>query len=190
MSKSALLIIVIIVLTGCTVAYYKTDDYLRSSIQKNDFESCAYNYFINISAERRQLTTGTKAMDHWAVEARKEYIESTEKVLKRHGCSANYVDNLDQANLLINIIISPYRSALPQEWLTGLSFGLIPSWGTRRSEYLYTFTNKTDSIKHSYAIDSVAFNHLVLFPVFWITFFTLDEKRAFERALSNFIENS
>ena len=70
------------------------------------------------------------------------------------------------------------------------TFGLIPSWGTRPNEYTYTFSNISNGASHEYSIDNVSFNHLVLFPVFWVTFLTLDESKEFESALENFIENS
>jgi hypothetical protein len=177
-------------LQGCTVAYYKTDDNLSRSAKTLMPANCEINYSVEIDAEQRQFTTGVTKKNEWAEQARPRYVASSEKVFKAHGCIAKFVEDGDTANFVAKIKISPLRSALGQEWLTGLSFGLIPSWGTRPNEYTYGFTNRVTSRQHSYSIDSVSFSHLVLFPFFWVTFFTLDEQRAYSNALSNFLENS
>jgi hypothetical protein len=39
-------------------------------------------------------------------------------------------------------------------------------------------------------VDTKSYNHLILFPVFWINFFTLDERRVYKDALTNFLEHS
>lgn len=75
-------------------------------------------------------------------------------------------------------------SALPQEWLTGLSLGLIPSWGTRPAEVRFSFSQESRTA--AYVVDHKTVNHLVLFPVFWITIFLTDEGKAFENALADF----
>ena len=105
-------------------------------------------------------------------------------------CNATYVEKDDDATLEIHIKHLSQLSALPQEWLTGLSFGLIPSWGTRESEYTYSFKEKSTGKSHTYMVDSKSYNHLILFPVFWVSFFTLNEKRVYKNALTNFLEHS
>lgn len=181
---------VVMVLQGCTVAYYRTDSELSSSKASIIAGKCNIEYFLEISAEQRQRTTGENERAEWAIKAESKYIKSTEKVLNSAGCSANQASSKENANFTINVKISPFHGALGQEWLTGLSFGLIPSWGTRSNEYTYTFSNIENGTSHEYSIDNVSFNHLVLFPVFWVTFFILDETKEFENALENFIENS
>lgn len=188
--RLGLITILLVTLQGCTVAYYKTDDNLNTFRENTSEKSCVINYSLAISAERRKLTTGTKEMISWANEAKAKYLASSEKVFKEQDCSANYEEDEGKASFIINVKIFPYHSALPQEWLTGLSFGLIPSWGTRQKEYTYAFTNKVESTHQLYSIDNVSFSHIVLFPVFWITFWTPDELRAFEKALENFIKIS
>ena len=188
--RLAVLLSIVLILQGCTVAYYKTDDELNSSKASLSKGKCNIEYFLEISAEMRQRTTGTNERTEWAEKAESKYINSIEKVFSSVGCSSNQAPAKENANFIINVKISPYYSALGQEWLTGLSFGLIPSWGTRPNEYTYTFSNLENSASHEYSIDNVSFNHLVLFPVFWLTFFTLDETKEFEDALENFIKNS
>ncbi|MEX1664301.1 hypothetical protein [Zhongshania arctica] len=188
--RLTVLLSIILILQGCTVAYYKTDDELNSPETSLSKGKCNIEYFLEISAEMRQRTTGTNERAEWAEKAESKYINSIENVFSSVPCSSNQVSAKEHANFIINVKISPYHSALSQEWLTGLSFGLIPSWGTRPNEYTYTFRNLENSASHKYSIDNVSFNHLVLFPVFWVTFLTLDETKEFERALENFIENS
>ena len=188
--KLAMVTVLFAALQGCTVAYYKTDDNLNKSAKSVMPANCEITYSLEINAEQRQLTTGVTEKDEWVVKAQPQYVASTNKVFKQHGCIAKFEADSDKSDFVAKITISPYRSALGQEWLTGLSFGLIPSWGIRSSEYTYKFTNRVNSGHHSYSIDNVSFNHLILFPFFWVTFFTLDEQRAYENALSNFIENS
>ena len=188
--KLTMLIALFAALQGCTVAYYKTDDDLTKSAKSVLPANCEITYSLEIHAAELKLTTGVTEKDEWAAKAKPQYIASTNKVFKRHGCIAKFEEDSDKSDFVAKILITPYHSALAQEWLTGLSFGLIPSWGTRPSEYTYEFTNRLNSGHHSYSIDNVSFNHLILFPVFWVTFFTLDEQRAYENALNNFIENS
>jgi hypothetical protein len=188
--RVAFFVATVLILQGCTVAYYKTDDQLSSASVSKVSGNCNIDYYLEISAEQRQRTTGTNERAEWAKNARAKYISSTESVLNFAGCSANQTALKENANFIIKVKISPFNSALGQEWLTGLSFGLIPSWGTRPNEYTYTFSNISNGAIHEYSIDNVSFNHLVLFPVFWVTFLTLDESKEFEGALENFIENS
>ena len=35
-----------------------------------------------------------------------------------------------------------------------------------------------------------SYNHIVLFPIFWISFFTLDESKAYQTAPTRFVEGS
>ena len=188
--RLTVLLSILLILQGCTVAYYKTDDELASSKGSLVKGSCNIEYFLEVSAEMRQRTTGTNEKPEWAEKAESKYISSTEKVFRSAGCLANQAASKGNANFIIKVEMPPFNSALGQEWLTGLSFGLIPSWGTRPNEYTYTFKNIENGSSHEYSIDNVSFNHLVLFPVSWVTFLTLDETKEYEGALENFIENS
>jgi len=118
------------------------------------------------------------------------YYESTKEIFNKIGCSANYVENEKAANFKIKVVRYKHLSALPQEWLTGLSFGLIPSWGTRENEYQYTFENVNKNKANTYYVDKHSFNHIILFPIFWVSFFTIDEDKVYKEALTNFIEGS
>ena len=178
---------VILILQGCTVAYYKTDDELNSPMASINHGKCNIKYLLSINAPKDRYRFGKREL---VKNVESKYINSTEKVLNEAGCYATQASSREEANFMINVRVSPFRGSLPQEWLTGLSYGAIPSWGTRPNVYTYTFSNIENGSSHEYSIDNVSFNHLVLFPVFWVTYFTLDENKEYENALENFIENS
>lgn len=167
---------VMLILQGCTVAYNKTDDELNSSLANISNGKCNIAYSLQVFGAKNG-------------EIQPKYINSTEKVLHKAGCSATQASSREKANFLIDVEIAPFRT-LPQEWLTGLSYGQIPSWGTRPDVYTYTFYDIENSSSHEYSIDNVSFNHIALFPVFWVTFLIADEYKDYESALKNFIENS
>ncbi len=79
------------------------------------------------------------------------------------------------------------RQALEQEYCTGLTFGLIPSWGTRPNEFCYTFELVGEKAAHCYYIDGKSYNHVILFPLFLINLITLDESRVYRKALHNYL---
>ena len=188
--KTTMVIILMLFFQGCTIMQYETKNNLNNQEMVIDNKVCDITYFIHIDAERRQRTTGTNKVPEWIDEAKIKYLASANKVFNNHGCTAKYEEDIEKANFIINVRISPYHSALPQEFLTGLSFGLIPSWGTRPNEYKYEFVNKSESVRHIYSVDSVSYNHLILFPFIWVNFLTDNELDVFENSLKNFIENS
>jgi hypothetical protein len=118
---------------------------------------------------------------------RSEYCKSAQKVFDQEKIAAMCTTNKEEATFLVNIKATPFRSALPQEYLTGLSFGLIPSWGTRYDEYTYTFEKVGEKKAHSYYVHSKSYNHLILFPIFWIDFIIYDESKAYEKSLRNYL---
>jgi len=186
-----LLAILLVALQGCTVGYYTTKDNLNAPRENIHNDSCVINYSLAVSAEIRKGGGYTRERPEWADEAKPEYIARAEKVFKEQGCSANYKENEGKANFLITVKISPYHNSLPQEWLTGLSGGAIPSSGTREKEYIFTFANKAESTQHTYSIDEITYNHIILAPVSLPSFFWFhDDVDAFEKALKNFMENT
>lgn len=69
--------------------------------------------------------------------------------------------------LEIKISESSLGGACVQEYLTGLSFGLIPSWCTRPDLYKFDFTlNKDNGFcrQRTYSVSATAVSHLVLIP--------------------------
>jgi len=129
-------------------------------------------------------------LDSFHEDRLQEYIKTTEEIIRGKRCIANYVGSEEDADLKIRIVKSGYRGAAPQDWLTGLSLGLIPSWKTEEDVYKYSFVSVSMKRGHGYSVDRKTFAHLVLFPIFWITFITSDDIADYKKALTNFLENS
>jgi hypothetical protein len=104
-----------------------------------------------------------------------------------NGCTANQTYNEYKANFKIKVLISPLWSATGNDMITGLSFGLIPTWGINRNEHTYTFENKMLNKENVYAIDEKYYNHLFVFPVFWISLINLNKFNAYKASLINFL---
>lgn len=180
-----------LMLQSCTLAHYEIRNELSgSNSQAVRREPCNIQFSLSVKWVTRQFTQVHKPNEEWAGEAKPQYILFTRDVFKKSGCEANYTEKIEEASFNAHVLISPLRSALPQEWLTGLSFGIIPNWGTREEEFIYTFEDTKIGKKHSYLVDQKSFSHLMVFPIFWVTFITLDEEKIYKDALTNFIENS
>lgn len=176
-------------LQSCSVSYYKhrnellaTTDYLPSS-------DCTISYSLAIRSSLTTNTYGTIENRKRINKMKSDYLPSIERVFQHYGCNAESESDQTKSNFHILIEESPKVSALPQEWLTGLSFGLIPSWGKRPAELTFEFTDKQKEISKKYIIDTISISHISLFPIFWLTFFTLDNNKTFEKSLSEFIEH-
>jgi hypothetical protein len=190
MSPSRVLMILgAFLLQSCTVAYYDLRNELKGPEKPK--LSCFVKYSVDLVSGGYTNTFGFKeTKKEWMEKEKQRFVADTRDVLSAKGCEAAYVQDENSATLQIQVKHLAYVSALPQEWLTGLSFGLIPSWGTRPSEYTYVFDDKSSGWSHTYTVDNKSYNHLILFPVFWISFFTLDENRVYKNALNNFLGHS
>jgi hypothetical protein len=188
--KWSLILGVSLVLQSCTIAHYQIANKLHTHAGIKSKNSCNISYHISIDTNPRQFTRKPQYNDDQLKKDNEVYVQSTEKVFTDHGCAVQKVEIAEEADFKIEITQSPLWSALPQEWLTGLSFGAIPSWGTREREYTFGFNDIKLKKEHIYVIDNKSYNHIILFPVFWITFVTLDKGDVYAEALSNFLENS
>lgn len=188
--KCLVVFIAALLLSSCTVAHYQIRNRLSDASQKLG-EPGDIKYSHDIKSGSITNTFGIrKTKEDELQKLRSKYIESTKEVLNKKGYAATYVKTEGEANFKVRVERLLNISALPQEWLTGLSFGLIPSWGTRPSQYIYTFEDTKTKKKYTYYIDQKSYNHLILFPVSWITFIMLYEFNIYEKALINFIEGS
>lgn len=180
----------ILLLQACTIAVNNIRDPLPETSQTHK-GACIINYSLVVDSAVFTRTFGKdNTEDAQLKKFKKNYIIATNEALQSIGCHSEYTDNPASSNLVIDIKRQMYVSALPQEWLTGLSFGLIPSWGTRPDQYIYAFTNEMDGKSHSYIVDEKSYSQIILFPVFWISFITADEYRTYKKALINFVKNS
>lgn len=175
-------------LSGCSIVTYELRDELPET---NSAASCDITFLLDLDSSSHTNSFGANPHQVEALkELRESYITSTTNTLNDLGCIAKQTPIIAEANFSVNISRQLQLSALPQEWLTGLSFGLIPSWGTKYEQYVFTFTHNDSGQTYSYKIDQNNYNHIILFPVFWVIFFTADEQEAYKSALINFIKSS
>lgn len=184
------LFVIALMLQSCTIASYEIRNKLVSSEDQNNNEPCEIKYFLSVSSGYCTNTYGI-SYEHRAEvlnSLKNQYIKATNEIFGKKGCLSSNVENERDANFKIKVERLRQLSALPQEYLTGLSFGIIPSWGTREGELKYSFIE--ESKRYTYYIDTHAFNHIILFPVFWIMFITLDEDAIYRESITNFIESA
>ena len=166
-------------ITSCTVGW--TD--LRPERSAPKGWACPASLKVDVVSGYGTNTFGPKEAKPETVQALEtQYRAVAEQVLLEQQCAAGGSPAGDA--LQIKVEEMQQLSALPQEWLTGLSLGLIPSWGTRPAELRFTFTQGSRSA--AYVVDDKRVNHLVLFPVFWLSFLLVDNEAEFERALNDF----
>lgn len=183
------LVCLTVMLQGCTITYYELRNEITPKVDSSKGGGCDFNYALTMDDYRRFRTIGNQPNPR-AAEDLDKYIKATQAVFAQKGCKATKIEEKDKAEFKIDVLRAPQLSALPQEWLTGLTVGAIPSWGTRYGEFEYTFENTLLKKHHKFFVDRPAFNHIIIFPVFWLSFLWPDEIELYKRALTNFLENS
>jgi hypothetical protein len=165
-------------ITGCTVGWTE----LRTEQTAPKGWACPGSLKLDVVSGYGTNTFGPKETKPEIVREREtQYRAAAEQVLSERRCVP---DGSGGDTLQIKVEEMQQLSALPQEWLTGLSLGLIPSWGTRPAEIRFTFLQGSRTA--TYLVDDKRVNHLVLFPVFWLSFFLVDNEAEFEKALRDF----
>jgi len=182
--RGFIVLISFLLIQGCTVGYYTTEDML--SVSETDHNTCEVIYHIEVSPKEPERISGER-LESWKQEKLSLYEAATKEVLESNNCTYKKAQTKSNANLNINVMVSINHEALAAEYLTGLSLGIIPSWGTRQDFYSYDFSHLNN--QHSYSIDDVRFNHLIAFPVFWISFLTMDESNIYEDCLDNYVKS-
>ena len=184
----ALLILGALLLQSCSIAYYD----LRNEIKgpEKPKSSCIVKYSINITGGLNSNMFGfIKIPKNRLGKMEQKFVAITHDVLASKGCEDIYVPDKNDATLEIQIreaAVSPP----PQGWITYNTFGVVPSWSTTPSVYIYVFDDKPSGRSHTYTVDMTLINHLIFLPVFWISFFTADESRLYQNALNNFLDHS
>jgi hypothetical protein len=195
-----------LLLQSCSVSYLQLRNELRENPSSAYGQPCNVKYSIFIEGHKKRVDVGDvgwrqrdslhedrpqeriAAIQKILDDRLQKYIEPTQEIISKKGCAANYIEHEEEANLKIRIVASGFGlHTAPQDWLTGLSFGLIPSWKTQKDGYKYYFENVSMKREHSYSVDKKTFAHLILFPIFWVTFITLDEMDVYKKALINFL---
>lgn len=186
----SLIAIVSLALQSCTIEHFQISNKLRATTAARTNALCNVRYFISVNANPRQNTRKPQYNADRLKKDTENYIRATETTFAGHGCMVHRVEKSEEANFKIDIMQSPLWSALPQEFLTGLSVGAIPSWGTREGEYWFGFSNIELMKQHTYIIRRKSYNHIILFPVVWINFITQDKVDVYAESLANFLESS
>lgn len=112
------------------------------------------------------------------------YKLATQSFFNKNGVNSNIIKDPNSAALKIVINRKRFRT-LPQEWLTGLSFGLIPSGGTRYDRYVYSIEYLNDRI--SIHLDETTVNHLIFTPICFIQLPFVTEIPTYKMVLSRYI---
>jgi hypothetical protein len=179
MSFRAPLLIASIALSSCTVSWLG----LRQEAQSSTDAACPGSLEVAVTAGHTTNSGGpVQDSEEKVQKQRARYQDIAERVLEAKHCVLSQTSSAEPLRIQVQRL--EQVGALPQEWLTGLSFGLIPSWGTRPAEVRYTFSQGPRVA--TYVVDDSRVNHLFLLPFFWVSFVLPDEASKFEDALNDF----
>ena len=62
--------------------------------------------------------------------------------------------------------------------------------GTRLAIYVYWSENANIGNPHRYTVEAKSYNHVILFPIFWITYFIANARGVYKEALTHFLAHS
>ena len=186
-----LVIISLTILSACTVGRYTLENSINSSkeSQQSIEKKVRINYYISIKGRQIFDTRSSCFRSKRVREYKKDYAQVTKEILLNiyEIKDAKLVSNKNNADLIIDINYHTHPSATDGEWLTGLSFGMIPSWGTRKNEVSFRLNNTSLNKIHNYWVDDNRFNHLIAFPFTWTLFFIDYPMDKYKDALGDFL---
>ena len=179
-------------LQGCTIGWLELrQESSHMNSQPPSLWECPEMIHVSYSGGTYTRTGGERKYDEVrANELREEYLQSTLSELGRVGCRPQcfeqcFESDWSRSTLEIEINEMQYLSATGGEYITGLSFGLIPSWDTREAELRFKML-QYDRVG-IYVVDDKRFNHIIVFPIFWLSFLMPDEQQKFVNALQDYI---
>lgn len=122
----------------------------------------------------------------------KDTYAATQKTIPDAKDVSSKPTNSPLPTLEIKVSEFTFGGACGQEYLTGLSLGLIPSWCTRENLFKFDFTlnNEHDFCRQkTYSINATTFSHLVLIP---FALFEADKRplAIYQAALKDFLQKS
>ena len=112
------------------------------------------------------------------------FRKATSSVFNEKGIIPSFVENQQDADIQIKIARDPFYT-LPQEYLTGLSLGIIPSWGTRSDKFGYRIATSTAQI--IIHVDETTYNHILLTPVCLAELPFVFDTEIYKKALEKYI---
>jgi len=184
---SGLILLMTLFHSGCL---YRTHDIRGELPETKNVVTGDIVFSLNLQSSHHTNTLGVKTHKGKRIEEYKNtYITSTLNTLRDLGYSVKLASSSAEANFTIDVSRQIQLSALPQEYCAGMTFFVIPCWGTRYNQYTYTFTHHDSGQSHTYKIDENMYCHISLLPVFWINFFTPTHEEIYGRALTNFVKS-
>jgi hypothetical protein len=166
---------VAILCVGCTS--YSSEPTINEHIEPGTKEAVSsFSYAINSPWKNSRL-----GKDAYVV---------TQKVIPDALDNSASVQSSARPALEIKISEFSMGGACAQEYLTGLSLGLIPSWCTRSNLLKFNFVlNKDNGFcrEKTYSIGSTSFSHLILIP---FSIFEADNQplSLYQAALKDFLQ--
>jgi hypothetical protein len=146
-------------------------------------------FFIKIDGRKYFRTMVSEFSEKDMKELTNAYTKATKKVLKEKHFHPIQTFNQAKSDLVINISLTPFVGSVGVEYLTGLSFGVIPSWVTLKKQYNFDFKYSKTGQEHKYWVNAFRFNHWVVFPIWWTLFLADNQYDKYKEALLDFIEN-
>lgn len=178
-----------LLLPSCTIAWYEIRNELPANRVMEQAGSCYLTYSLVVKEGCCTSAHGIRQPDDRLRRISGEYARATERILNDRGCVAKRVELDDDTDLKVQVDLLLDLKTLPQDWLTYLSLGVVPSWGTRPDQYVFTFEDKNANVRNSYPVDLKSASHLLLFPLSWTALITVDEVKAYEEALAGFLDS-
>lgn len=179
--KSLVLVPALLLFSSCTLITY----HLKKPSPAEGLAGCpggpTATFHITLSGDRENDVA-------WQEKRTAEFVRTTEELLAKHDCGANRVSSSDDAGLRIDVEYrGAYAGTRPQDWLTGLSLGLIPSWRTEKDVWSISFEDSSSGIRTRYSVDELDVSHLILTPFVWVSFIQKDGEREYKKALNNYL---
>lgn len=151
-ATNLIILCIAIVCSGCTSYASKPIIIERTGSEKKEIIS-SFTYKVNSPWRNSRF--------------KKSAYEATKKNIPNAAHNKSEITTSSRPDLVIEI--SEFRSggACGQDYLTGLSLGLIPSWCTRPILFKFDFVlNKNHEFcrQKTYSISSTTFAHIILIP--------------------------
>lgn len=164
MIKKLIILFALLVLSACTVVRY-------------DYRAEPSGAISLKSGPAKVHISGTKIdLD--------KFRSTTAEVLANKGISASFVEDQKSSDIQVQVTRERFYT-LGQEYLTGLSFGIIPSWGTREDKFIYRIA--TSSAQVSVHVNETTYNHILLTPICLLQLPFMTDTRIYKNALSQYI---
>jgi hypothetical protein len=113
-----------------------------------------------------------------------KFRSATAEVLAKKGINASFVEDKKNSDIQVQITREHFYT-LEQEYLTGLSLGIIPSWGTRVNKFIYRIATSSEQV--SVHVDETTYNHILLMPICLLQLPFMTDTSIYKYALSQYI---